>query len=286
VAPTLLCVGAMSHRWRICAAALATAVASGCIAEREIDVDVGPGEDNDDDLLGGKADGDDRPRVELKVTIDPAMIRRARSRLALRNDRSESRDIWFYDTSALALFDAGVVLRARKIIGDDDDSTVKLRPLERDDIDPRWLAVDGMKCEIDRLVDRETPSCSLTVAQDAGEIDDVADGQRDIDKLFSPEQEELLAEHGPAVPWSELSPLGPIPARVWTLRTSALPAKLGAELWYLPDGNQVLELSLKVPVDDGDDAMDALLALCDDLDLPLATDQETKTRRALELLAE
>lgn len=72
-----------------------------------------------------------------------------------------------------SLFEAGVVLRARKITGDDDDSTVKLRPLARDEIDPSWLDVDGMKCEIDRLLDRETPSCSLTVVQDAGEIDDV-----------------------------------------------------------------------------------------------------------------
>jgi hypothetical protein len=72
---------------------------------------------------------------------------------------------------------------------------------------------------------------------------------------------------------------------VWTLRTSALPAKLGAELWYLPDGSQVLELSMKVPVVDGDDGMSSLLSLCDDLGLPLSTEQETKTRRALELLA-
>src|SRR5688572_20092615 len=102
LAPGLLFVAPMSTRWRICSGLLATAVATGCVAEPVIDVEVGPGEDDDDDLVGGKIDGDDRPRVELKVTIDPLFIRRARSRLTLRNDASESRQIWFYDTPALA----------------------------------------------------------------------------------------------------------------------------------------------------------------------------------------
>lgn len=261
---------------------MATVVATGCAAEPAFDA--GPGEDDDDDRLGGKADGDGGPRVELKVTIDPAHILRARSRLSLRNAASEQRRIWFYDTLALDLFETGAVLRAREIVGDDDDSTIKLRPLARTDLDPSWLELEGFKCELDRLPDRETPSCSLTVAQDAGEIDDVGDGDRAIDKLFSADQEALLEAYGPAVEWDELWPLGPIAARVWTLRSDALPAKLTAELWYLPDATQVLEVSMKVPVADGDDGMVSLLELMGELDLAVATEQETKTLRALEQL--
>ncbi len=255
-------------------------MATGCAVD-PAPIEVTPGEPDD---AGGKADADDGPRAELKVSIDPAQIRRARSRLGLRNDAAETRRIWFYDTPWLELFDGGAILRGREIDGDDDDSTVKLRPLDAAALGAGWLAKDGFKCEVDRSIDRATPSCSLTVAQGDDEIDDVGDGDRAIDKLFSDDQERLLEEHGPAVWWDDLVALGPVPARVWTLRTDALPAKVTAELWYLPDGAQVLELSMKVPVDDGDDGLDALLGWIDDVGLALDDDQESKTRRALELL--
>ena len=255
------------------------AVATGCAAGEDLTVTPGEAEDNI-----GKADGSDEIRAELKLTIDPDDIWRARSRLALWNDASEERSIWFYDTWWLEGLDAGVVLRARKIDDDDDDSTIKLRPLGAEDVDPRWFAVDGFKCEVDRVLDRDTPSCSLTATQDDGEIDDVGDGDREIDKLFSDEQEQLLAEYGPTVDWGGLVALGPISARVWTIRTDALPEKVTAELWYMPDGAQVLEMSMKVPVADADGGMTELADWVDDRDLRLAKEQETKTRRALELL--
>jgi hypothetical protein len=269
----------MSVPWRSCGALVATLVAAGCAGEAVIEVS--PGEA--DDAPGGKADGDDGPRAELKVTVEPGQIRRARSRLGLRNDASETRRIWFYDTPRLELLDAGAILRAREIDGDDDDSTVKLRPLDAAAVDPGWLELDGFKCELDRSIERATSSCSLTAAQDDDEIDEVGDGERAIDKLFSEDQEALLAGYGPGLDWEALAPLGPIRARVWTLRTDDLPAKLTAELWYLADGSQVLELSMKVPVDDGDDGLDALLGWLDEVGLDLAADQESKTRRALEL---
>ena len=41
-----------------------------------------------------------------------------------------SRLIYFYDTPDLDLFNAGVVMRARLVKGDADNSTVKFRPVE------------------------------------------------------------------------------------------------------------------------------------------------------------
>ena len=43
-------------------------------------------------------------------------------------DTAEVRVIYFYDTAGLALFDAGVTLRARLVKGDDDDSTSEVPP--------------------------------------------------------------------------------------------------------------------------------------------------------------
>jgi hypothetical protein len=244
-------------------------------------LEVGPGEAAD---AGGKADAAS-PRAELKVTIDPLDIRRARYRLSLVNAQSEERQIWFYDTPALDLLDAGAILRAREIAGDDDDSTVKLRPFELADLEARFRTLDGLKCELDRLPDTATPSCSLKVTQDEGEISEVGRGARQIDKLFSTEQEELLAAHGPAIAWSELARLGPIRARVWTLRSDALPEKVTAELWYMPDTTQSLELSMKVDAADADAAMAELIDFVEDRGLALDKEQESKTRRALEALS-
>jgi hypothetical protein len=264
---------------QVCRVLVTGAVATACAPGEELSV--GPGEPED---TIGKADGSDEVRAEVKLTIDPSSIRRARSRLALYNADSEERGISFYDSWALAGLDAGLILRAREIRGDDDDSTVKLRPLAAEDVDASWFDVEGFKCEIDHLVAGETPTCSLTVVQDEDEIDDVADGVRGIDKLFSAEQEQLLAEYGPGLGWDDLVALGPIEARVWTVATDALPAKLTAELWYMPDGTQVLEVSMKVPVDEADDGEAELSDWLAGRGLALATEQETKTRRALESL--
>ena len=283
VARELLCDARVLSRWRSCGIALATTVASACAGDGgDAPLVVTPGQ-AEDDL--GKADTSRGPRAELKLTIDRDQIEQARAQLGLDDGDGEARDIWFYDTAWLDLYEQGAILRARKIDGDDDDSTVKLRPFEASDIDPSWLELEGFKCEVDRSIDHETSSCSYTVAQDAGEIDAVGDGDRDIDKLFSSEQEDFLWSYGPYPWWSELDALGPIEARVWTIDTDALPDKVTAELWFMPDGSEVLELSMKVPVDDGDDGMDALVDFTDERGLDLDADQESKTRRALESLS-
>jgi len=243
-------------------------------------LEVGPGETDDGN---GKADSA-ATRAELKASISPSDIRRARYRLALLNARSQERGVWFYDTLALELFDAGTILRGREIEGDDDDSTVKLRPFTRDQLAPQFRALDDLKCEIDRLPDTETPSCSLKIKQDEGEIAAVGRGTHAIDQLFSSEQEAMFAAYGPAIPLVALRALGPIHVRVWTLRSEELPEKLTAELWYMPDGAQTLELSMKVDTDDADSGMAKLLHFIDDRGLTLDKEQESKTRRALEAL--
>jgi hypothetical protein len=260
-------------------------LAVGCGADELDDADlvVTPGDAAQDADKTDRAAGG--PRVELKLTIDPAATARARSRLRLHDATSEVRRIWFYDTPGLDLLEAGAILRARDVEGGEDDSTVKLRPLDAAAVDASWLAVDGFKCEIDRVPGRSVSSCSLSVDQDEGEIAEVGAGERPIDKLFSGEQEDLFAAHGPRVDWAALVALGPVPARVWKIETAALPEKLTAELWSLPDGAEVLELSMKVDAPDADAAQVALLEWIVRRGLPLAGDQESKTRRALELLA-
>ena len=243
---------------------------------------------------GGKADrgGDEGPpasRIELKVTIAEADIDRALEALELDFDEAERRYVTFYDTNELALFEAGIVLRSRKIIDDDDDSTVKIRPLDAEaawDLVPELFAEEGGKCEIDRTPTREVSSCSLTVLQDRGEIDEVADGEREVSKLFSSEQEAMLDLFAPAgFELDEALVLGPIDTVRWKIEPADLPHELTVELWLMPDGSELLEVSLKTGEDDADDALEALLAFLEALDVALDESQSTKTRRALEHFA-
>jgi hypothetical protein len=255
-------------------------LASACSSDAALaPLVVGPGT-VDEEL---KADEIEGPRAELKVMVDEYWIDDVRDDLGLDEDLAQERDVWFYDSAELALLDAGVILRARNVHGDDDDSTVKIRPLAAEDVDPAWFQQSGFKCELDAGLTTAVSSCSLTTTQDEDEIEEVADGDRDIDSLFSSEQEDFLAEHGPDVDWDQLVAFGGIDALVWKLESDALPDKMTAEHWVLP-GGEMLELSVKVPADEAEDSMDQLLAWLADRDVPLSAEQDSKTRRALESL--
>lgn len=242
-------------------------------------VDVSPGE-VDEEASGGKADSSSI-KAELKVAISPVHVRRARSRIGLWNAKSETRRVWFYDTPTLEMYEAGVILRAREVDGDDDDSTVKLRPFVLDQLEPRFRVLDDLKCEIDRDLDNESMACSLKDDVAEGQIADVGDHLRQVRTLFSSTQEDMLATHGPGLTPTDCERLGPIFARVWTIETEELPKKVTAELWYMPEGGQVLELSMKVAQEDADEGMEALLEFIDTRDLDLDASSDSKTKRAL-----
>src|SRR5262249_11923266 len=85
--------------------------------------------------------------AEIKVTIRPDQELRALRALELNEDTAEVRVLYFYDTPHLELFNAGVILRARLVKGDQDDSTVKFRPVEAGKISTEWKSLDGFKLE-------------------------------------------------------------------------------------------------------------------------------------------
>ena len=260
---------------------------AACSPQRQDErIVVGAGEAEDGSSVG-KADGsDDEVRVELKVTLDPAEIELARYRFGLDDDAGELRFVHFYDTLALDLFDAGVILRARKIVGDDDDSTVKIRPLDAENVDDAWREIGDFKCEIDRTPTASVSSCSLSDRQGPAEIGRVAQGKHSIASLFDDAQEEFLATFGPDAPsFPDLVDLGAVETMVWKVESSQLDEKMTFELWHLPDGSDILEVSIKVDAEDADDAIDDLLGYLDDHDLRVDAQQETKTRAAIEQLA-
>lgn len=228
----------------------------------------------------------DMDAVEIKVTIRPDQELLAERAMALNEDTAEVREIYFYDTPQLDLFDAGVALRTRLVKGDADDSTVKFREVEVTNIAEYWKQQPGFKLEADCVGDRVVCSASLTVQQKRDEIDAVAKGKRSIEKLFSKEQERLLGElYKGTVDFGALHVLGPIRVLRWKLKEKGFAYELTLEEWRLPNGEDLVEVSIKTPPGEALQARMAFEQHLRELGLDPMGAQETKTRTALNYFA-
>jgi hypothetical protein len=224
--------------------------------------------------------------VEIKVTILAEQEMKAVRLFGLDRSNAESRQIYFFDTPRLACFRRYAVLRARMIKNAPDDSTVKIRPVDPDRIAPEWQRLEGFKLEADVAGAKVVRSASLTLPQKRGEIEDVATGERALKKLFSPDQARFLEVHAlPRVPFDSLRVLGPVAVLRWKSRHEGLPGELTAEEWHLPDGTDLLELSIKVDRNDAFRSRNEFLAFLARVGFDHTGVQEAKTRIALEFFA-
>jgi hypothetical protein len=225
-------------------------------------------------------------RLEFKVTVLPEEEPAIQHELRLTGVRPARRKVYFYDTPELALAGRDLYLRARVTDGDDDDSTVKLRPLPLPDVPARWRAAADVRIELDVVGDRRVPSAKLDGTPDRGEIEQVERGARAVGKLFGKAQEAVIADALPAgVAVDDLAVLGPVNACKWELPPAAFPYDLAVEEWSLPDATHFTELSFKVEPDGAADAQQAFHALLDRLGVDPAGDQEPKTPRVLRIFA-
>jgi hypothetical protein len=224
--------------------------------------------------------------VEIKMTVHTDQEMYAVRALDLDFDAAEVRELYFFDTPELALFEQGLILRARLIQDDDDDSTVKIRPVDPTAIPDKWRTVEGFKLEEDLVGSKVVCSASLTTVQKPGEVRDVFEGSRPIAKLFSSDQEEFLAAHTPVNPdFATLRVLGPISVLRWKLEHPDLPDELTAEEWRLPNKTDLLELSIKVTPAEEQAALERFSTFLQGLELSTEGEQQAKTRKALEFFA-
>ena len=133
-------------------------------------------------------------RLEFKVTVLPAEEPKVQAELRSAGVSLARRKVYFYDTPELALFAEDLVLRARVTDGDDDDSTVKLRPLPLPDIPASWRATEGVRIELDVVGNKQVPSAKLDGKPDRGEIEQVEHGALKLSKLFTKAQEAVFAD--------------------------------------------------------------------------------------------
>jgi hypothetical protein len=231
--------------------------------------------------------------VEIKVTIKPEQAKFAENLLELKQDESEKREIYFcediptfHTTKKLQLFEHGIILRLRKNEDNPDDSTVKLRPVSSQ-ISSQWRGIEGFKIEGDWVGERHVESASFSAEQKRGEIEETLRGERSLDKLFSKQQECFLKTSAQIeVRLNDLQVLGPVKAFRWKPKLSgSLTYSIRCERWHIPDGRQLLELSIRVQPEQAQVAQEQFMQYLKDNNLDPTGVQETKTRLVLEYFA-
>jgi hypothetical protein len=199
----------------------------------------------------------------------------------------QRRKVYFYDTRKLELYNqSGLVLRARVTQGDDDDSTVKVRPASLEGNAP-WRNIGGVEVELD-VSGKSMHSAKLDDNPHHGEVEDVEVERRPIGSLFSHRQEELVKVYAPkGVGLDDLKVLGPVDARKWVFDDlDDFPYMLCIEEWSLPDTTRFIELSIKVKRKEAPRAQAAFQGLLARIGVEVAEGQEQKTPRVLKFFAD
>jgi hypothetical protein len=221
--------------------------------------------------------------VELKLTIPETDQRSAVDALDMDPLEGQLRQVYFFDTPDLALFKRGVVARARRVQKKGDDSVVKLRPVEPDDVPQQLRHSPNMVVEVDAIPGGFVCSASLKRTLGTTEVREAAKREREVRKLFSKEQRAFFSSHAPeGIELDHLAILGPINVLKLKFAPKGFDRKMVAEMWLYPDNTRILELSTKcLPAQTFDTAARAR-AFLTERGVKLSGPQQTKTKAALE----
>ena len=226
--------------------------------------------------------------VELKLTVPEAEHRAALDALGVDPLDAQIRQVFFFDTPDLELYESGLVVRARRVQRKGDDTVVKLRPVVPAELSDELRTSAGFGVEVDAMPGGFVCSGSLK-GTPAGKrsVRAAVAGQHPVHKLFTKEQRELFAEHAPAgTELDHLSILGPIFVLKLKFSPERYARKLVVELWLYPDYSAVLELSTKCdPSEAFQVAAETRSFLAED-GINLGGEQQAKTRKALEFFSE
>jgi hypothetical protein len=231
--------------------------------------------------LVGEADS-----VELKVTVPASAHQGTIAALGLDPLDAQIRQVFFFDTPDLQLNNAGLVVRARRIQGRSGDSVVKLRPVVPDQLPEDVRHSASMNVEVDAMPGGYVCSASMKGKVRNEEVRQAVRGERPLRKVFSKEQRAFYSAHAPDGPaLDDLRVLGP----VFVLKEVVVPRdyrrKLVAELWLLPDGTRIAELSTKCAPGEAFQIGLETRAYLEGLGLELDVEPQTKTKATLEFFA-
>jgi hypothetical protein len=241
---------------------------------------------SDEDVANVLALIEDVDSVELKLTVPETEHSSTISALRMDPLDAQIRQVFFFDTPDLTLFEHGVVVRARRVQRKGDDSVVKLRPVVPSELPGRVRLSPDFGLEVDAMPGGYVCSGSMKGIPSTNVREEVG-GKRRLRKLFSKEQRAFYDEYAPdGLELDDLSVLGPI----FVLKLRFAPKKLGrslvAEMWLYPDGSRILELSTKCAPTETFQAAAEARAFLSGRGVDLGGEQETKTRKALEFFSE
>jgi hypothetical protein len=220
--------------------------------------------------------------VELKLTVADSAIRSTADALGMDPLQAEIRQVVFFDTLALTLSKAGVVVRARRFQGGEGDTVIKLRPVDPDTLPPEVRKSASVKVEVDTMPRGFVCSASMKGKTTADDVRAVILQKMKIRDLFTKDQRAFYKAHAPdGLKLAKLSVLGPINLMKLQFEPDGLKRRFVAELWMYPDGSRILELSTKASRDNAFDVAAATRAFLEKKGLDLTADQQPKTNRAL-----
>jgi hypothetical protein len=140
--------------------------------------------------------------------------------------------------------------------------------------------------EVDAMPGGFVCSASMKGKATNAEIREAVAGKRALRKLFSKEQRAFFAANAPeGIGFDDLHVLGPTFVLKQNLQPPALGRRLVAELWFIPDGSRVLELSTKCLPGEAFQIAVQAGAYLEGLGLDLSSDPHTKTKTTLDFFS-
>ena len=224
--------------------------------------------------------------VELKLTVPESHQQSTVAALGIDPLQAQIRQVFFFDTPELTLSRHGVVVRARRIQGKGDDSVVKLRPVVPHELPAGLRSSPGFGVEVDAMPGGYVCSASMKGTPVKADVRSAALGQAPVRRLFSKEQRAFFESHAPdGLSLDDLAILGPIFVLKVRLTPKELGRRLVGEAWLYPDGSRILELSTKCAPSEAFQVAAEARAFLAGRGVDLSGDQETKTRKALDVFA-
>jgi hypothetical protein len=143
-----------------------------------------------------------------------------------------------------------------------------------------------MTVEVDAMPGGYVCSASVKGKVSNEDVLQAVRGKRPVRKVFSKEQRAFLAAHAPdGVALDDLQILGPVFVLKEVLRPQKYSRRLVAELWLLPDGSRILELSTRCTPAEAFQVAVETRSYLEGLGLDLSADPQTKTKTALEFFS-
>lgn len=225
--------------------------------------------------------------VELKLMV-PDEQRMTLANLGADPLKAQIRQVYFFDTPDLQLYESGVIVRARRSQNDDDDTVIKRRPVEADDIPKAVRDSPHFKLELDATRSGYVISGSMKGKRPPGTLLETLARERPLSKLFTKEQRSFMDSLGvEAGIWESLIPLGPMNVIKLKYDARGISAPVTIEQWHYPGESPAVEISVTArPAGETIRLLSEARQFLRDKGLSAGEDNQTsKTRGALAFLS-